>query len=107
MNKKTTTKLILNSIYGIRAKLSNDINSNAKNFVYCDTDSVKIPDEWITTNALADILKISRSCANKWLERDISALYKIAKNCGFVLRGKFKINNKKTGVIIRWNIKKR
>ena len=64
-------------------------------------------DEWITTNALADIVGISRACANKWLARDISALYKIVKNRGFVLRGKFKINNRKTGVIIRWNIKKR
>lgn len=62
--------------------------------------------EWITTNALADIVGISRACANKWVARDISALYKIAKNRGFVLRGKFKINNRKTGVIIRWNIKK-
>ena len=62
--------------------------------------------EWITSNALADIVGISRASTNKWLARDISALYKIAKNRGFVLRGKFKINNGKTGVTIRWNIKK-
>ena len=64
-------------------------------------------DEWITTNALADTIGISRACVNKWLARDISALYKIAKNRGFVLHGKIKINNRKTGVVIRWNIKKR
>lgn len=64
-------------------------------------------DEWITTNALADIVGISRSCANKWIMQDISMLYRIAKYHGFVLRGKFKINNRKTGVTIRWNIKKR
>lgn len=69
--------------------------------------NVTAMDEWITTNALADIVGISRTCANKWMARDISVLYKIAKNRGFVLRGKFKINNRKTGVIIRWNIKKR
>lgn len=62
--------------------------------------------EWITTNALADILKISRSCANKWIMQDISMLYRIAKYHGFVLRGKIKINNRKTAVIIRWNIKR-
>lgn len=64
-------------------------------------------DEWITTNALADIVGISRSCANKWIMQDISMLYRIAKYRGFVLRGKIKINNRKTAVIIRWNIKKR
>ena len=62
--------------------------------------------EWITTNALADIVGISRNCANKWLARDISALYKIAKNRGFVLHGKIRINKRKTAVIIRWNIKR-
>ena len=64
-------------------------------------------DEWITTNALADILKISRSCANKWIMNDISMLYRIAKHRDFVLHGKIRINNRKTAVIIRWNIKKR
>ena len=54
--------------------------------------NVTAMDEWITTNALADIVGISRTCANKWMARDISVLYKIAKNRGFVLRGKFKIN---------------
>lgn len=63
-------------------------------------------DEWITTNALADILKISRSCANKWIIQDISMLYRIAKYHGFVLHGKIRINKRKTAVIIRWNIKK-